>query len=61
MEWPDNTDLDKMFVAAAPFGGPIALSKDWRQFQKLTGTSTKPKIHIFTAAGHLISTIDVNY
>jgi hypothetical protein len=60
MDWPENIDLEKMVVAAAPFGGPIAVTKDWKQFHRVSGSSsTKPVIHIFTASGNIISTINV--
>lgn len=59
LDWPANTDLGQMFVAAAAFGGPLAVVRDWRQFVKAT-TSGKPVIKIFTCSGNLISTINVN-
>ncbi|GAB0090509.1 Vacuolar protein sorting-associated protein 16 homolog [Sergentomyia squamirostris] len=59
MEWPPETDLENMIVCAAPYGGPMAIVKDFQKFVKVTG-STKPIIRIFTASGHLISSINWN-
>lgn len=58
MEWSPDTDLEKMIVCAAPYGGPIAVMRDTRLFIKVTGLA-KPVIRIFTSSGHLISTINV--
>lgn len=55
MEWPAETELAQMNVVAAPYGGPMAIV---RQTTKV-GVSPKPIIRIFTASGHLISTIQV--
>lgn len=60
MEWPPETDLECMMVAAAPYGGPMAIVRDPKLFVKVTGSS-KPIIRIYTASGHLISTINVCY
>lgn len=60
MEFPDNVNLDQMNVYAAPFGGPIAVTKDPKQMTKATA-SAKPVIYIFTSSGHLISTINVSW
>lgn len=58
MEWPDNTDLENMIVSAAAYGGPMAIARDPNKFTRVYGTS-KPIIRIFTASGHLITTINV--
>lgn len=60
MDWPENIDLEKMVVAAAPFGGPIAVTRDWKQFHKVSGPTTKPVIHIFSSSSNIISTINVS-
>lgn len=57
MDWP-GLDLGQMFVAAAPYGGPLAVVRDWKQFVKAT-TSGKPVIKIFTCSGNLLATINV--
>lgn len=59
MEFPDNINLEHMNVYAAPFGGPIAVTKDPKQVVK-AGATSKPVIHIFTSSGQLISTINVS-
>ncbi|EAT37446.1 AAEL010559-PA [Aedes aegypti] len=59
MDWPASINLEHMTVHAAPYGGPIALVKDTKQFLKLSGgESTKPVIRIFNCSGRLISTIN---
>lgn len=59
LEFPDNVNLEHMKVYAAPFGGPIAITKDPKQITK-AGTKAKPVIQIFTSSGRLISTINVS-
>uniref|UniRef100_A0A336MYR0 Vacuolar protein sorting-associated protein 16 homolog n=1 Tax=Culicoides sonorensis TaxID=179676 RepID=A0A336MYR0_CULSO len=58
VDWP-GVDLRQMFVAAAPYGGPIAVVRDWKQFVKVA-TSGKPVLKIFTCSGNLLSTINWN-
>lgn len=58
MDFPDNVDLEHSKVYAAPFGGPIAITKDQKQMTK-SGPSSKPVIYIFTSSGRLLSTINV--
>ncbi|XP_070536133.1 vacuolar protein sorting-associated protein 16 homolog [Ptychodera flava] len=57
MGWKD-VDLSKYKVAAAPYGGPIALIRDDSKLVKTT--SAKPIIYIFSASGHEISIIKWN-
>ena len=57
MEFPENVNLDHMKIYAAPFGGPIAITKDPKLITK--ASSAKPIIYIFTSSGHLLSTINV--
>lgn len=59
MEWSPDTELIQMNVFAAPYGGPMAIVRDAKEFVKLGGSSTKPIIRIFTASGHSISMINV--
>lgn len=59
MEWSPDTELFQMNVFAAPYGGPMAIIRDAKEFVKLGGSSVKPIIRIFTASGHPISTINV--
>lgn len=58
MEFPENVNLEQMKVYGAPFGGPIAITKDTKKVTK-AGANVKPVIYIFTSAGALISTINV--
>lgn len=59
MEWSPDTELLQMSVFAAPYGGPMAIIRDAKEFVKLGGSSVKPIIRIFTASGNLISSINV--
>lgn len=59
MEWSPDTELIQMNVFGAPYGGPMAIIRDAKEFIKLGGTSAKPIIRIFTASGHSISSINV--
>ncbi|XP_065092483.1 vacuolar protein sorting-associated protein 16 homolog [Ochlerotatus camptorhynchus] len=59
MDWPANINLENMAVHAAPYGGPIALVRDSKQFLKVSGgESAKPVIRIFNCFGKLTSTIN---
>jgi vacuolar protein sorting-associated protein 16 len=59
LDLPDNVNLEHMNVFAAPFGGPIAITKDPKKVAK-ANSSNKPVIQIFTSSGRLISTIHVS-
>ncbi|CRK93076.1 CLUMA_CG006503, isoform A [Clunio marinus] len=59
LEFPENINLEHMNVFAAPYGGPIAITKNMKQLTK-TGSSSKPIIYIFTCSGHLLSSINWN-
>ncbi len=59
MGWADQVDLSRFIVAAAAYGGPIALIRDENKIQKVQG-STKPIIYMFTAAGREMASIRVN-
>lgn len=48
-----------MKLHAAPYGGPIAITKNPKQIPK--SGIVKPVISIFTSSGVLISTINVSY
>lgn len=54
-QWQSKADIPKCKVAAAPFGGPIALMRDDRKSQ--APSNRKPDIFIFTASGKPISII----
>lgn len=60
MEWSPDTELSQMNVVATSYGGPMAIVRDSKEFVKVGGTTVKPVIRIFTASGHLISTINVS-
>ncbi|CAH1775290.1 unnamed protein product [Owenia fusiformis] len=59
MEWSDLVDLNKFVVAAAPYGGPIALIRDENKFVRVQG-ATKPIIYIYSASGIELSAIRWN-
>lgn len=56
MAWKDEVDLTKYHIAAAPYGGPIGLSK---KQMRMPGAITKPLIHVYSAAGRLMA--DINW
>lgn len=59
MEWSAHTELYQMSVIAAPYGGPMAIVRDTKDFVKVGGSTVKPVIKIFTASGHLLASINV--
>lgn len=59
MEWSADTELYQMSVIAAPYGGPMAIVRDTKDFVKVGGSTVKPVIRIFTASGHLLASINV--
>lgn len=46
-------------VVAAPYGGPIAITRDPKKFVKVQG-ATKPIILLYTSSGKLTAKIQVN-
>lgn len=60
MEWAMDNDLNRMSICGAPYGGPMAMVRDFKQLIEVTGTA-KPIIQIFSASGQLLSTINVLY
>lgn len=56
MAWQNEVNLENMSVAAAPYGGPIALIRDRKKFVKVQGIG-KPIISIYSASGKNISSI----
>lgn len=61
MGWTSQkVDIENYAVVGASYGGPIAIIKDDKKFLRVTPQiPAKPIISIFTAAGHLISSIKV--
>jgi hypothetical protein len=56
MNWTvDQVDLAGFMVAAAPYGGPIALVRDEKKIVRVKGAATKPIIYIYSASGNLIA------
>lgn len=49
-DWPLDLDLEYMKVVCAPYGGPIATTRDPNQIVPIKGTA-KPVIRIFDTAG----------
>ncbi|KAK5666866.1 Vacuolar protein sorting-associated protein 16 [Batrachochytrium dendrobatidis] len=54
MIW-NKVDLAKMTVAAAPFGGPIAMMRNDRKMVAVAALSSKPVMHIYTSSGKLLT------
>eukprot|EP00659_Diplonema_papillatum_P009298 gene9298-14407_t len=52
MKW--TVDIGECMVAAAPYGGPIAVARDPKKLVKATSTQ-KPMIRTYTSSGVLIS------
>lgn len=56
MNWAMDEGLDNMIITGAPYGGPIAVVRDRKQFVRIA-TTTKPVITIYNCAGDVISKI----
>ncbi|XP_022100529.1 vacuolar protein sorting-associated protein 16 homolog [Acanthaster planci] len=52
--WQEIAELKKFKVAAAPYGGPIALVRDESKMTHVRG-GTRPTIYIYTSSGREIS------
>ena len=59
MDWPLDINLENMVACGAPFGGPIALTRDPKQLIQVKG-STKPVIRVCNSVGTLVSAFQVN-
>lgn len=61
MGWSSQkVDVENYAIVGASYGGPIAIIKDDKKFLRVTAQITaKPIISIFTASGHLISSVKV--
>lgn len=61
MGWTvQKIDIENYAVEGASYGGPVAIIKDDKKFLRVTPQiPAKPIISIFTAAGHLVSSIKV--
>ena len=58
MAWLDQIQIEDYHMIGAPFGGPIALIRDDRKAPSHPQENTdKPKLQIFTSAGHLIAEV----
>lgn len=60
MDWPSDIELYQMTVAAASYGGPMAIVRDSKEFVKVGGSTLKPVVQIFTSSGNLLSAINVS-
>ncbi|XP_055851662.1 vacuolar protein sorting-associated protein 16 homolog isoform X1 [Episyrphus balteatus] len=58
--WPMDVNLDYMRVYAAPFGGPIAVIRDFSQIAPVKGNA-KIEIKTFDSSGTLLGTILWNH
>lgn len=56
MNWSMDEALANMILVGAPYGGPMALVRDRKQFLQNKITS-KPVITIYNCAGNVISKI----
>lgn len=56
MAWQNEVNLENMSVAAAPYGGPVALIRDRKKFVKVQGIG-KPIISLYSSSGKNISSI----
>nr|CAD7587886.1 unnamed protein product [Timema genevievae] len=56
MAWQNEINLDNVVLAAASYGGPIAVVRDRKRFIKVQ-TTGKPVISIYTASGRQMSSI----
>ncbi|KAJ2947401.1 hypothetical protein O0L34_g17178 [Tuta absoluta] len=54
MNWEMDEGLDNMIVSGAPYGGPIAVTRDKTKYVKILSTS-KPVITIYNCVGNVIS------
>ncbi|XP_014676105.1 PREDICTED: vacuolar protein sorting-associated protein 16 homolog [Priapulus caudatus] len=54
MRWVEQVDPSKVLIVAAPYGGPIAVTRDDSKIVKVQG-STKKVIFIYSAAGQKLS------
>lgn len=52
--WNNDVDFDRIYIMAAPFGGPIAMTKD------VLKSDFKPIINVLSASGQRISVLRVN-
>ncbi|XP_067389630.1 vacuolar protein sorting-associated protein 16 homolog isoform X2 [Emydura macquarii macquarii] len=55
MEWDLKEDLRDCLVAAAPYGGPIALLKN--NFRKEKSPGSRPLLEIYSASGVLLASV----
>ncbi|XP_071976977.1 vacuolar protein sorting-associated protein 16 homolog [Engystomops pustulosus] len=55
MEWNIKEEFKDCLVAVGPYGGPIALMKNY--LKKEGGSSTRPVLEIYSASGVLLSTL----
>ncbi|KAG2381634.1 hypothetical protein C9374_006018 [Naegleria lovaniensis] len=61
MQWnEDHINLSECLVAAANFGGPIALTRDPKKLLRYKGTDTKQYIFVFSSSGKRISKFEWN-
>ncbi|XP_055906009.1 vacuolar protein sorting-associated protein 16 homolog [Eupeodes corollae] len=60
LNWPNDVNLDYMRVYAAPFGGPIAVIRDFAQIAPVKGNA-KVEIKTFDSSGLLLGIIMWNH
>ena len=60
MEWGGGINLGDFMVAAAPYGGPIALTRDETKYNKVARSGGKPIVFIFSSSGKKIASFKVS-
>ncbi|KAK2169318.1 hypothetical protein LSH36_11g09017 [Paralvinella palmiformis] len=58
LDWFEKVNLQKCMIAAAPYGGPVAMMRDDRKLQKMT--TVPPIVYIYSSAGKEISAFKWN-
>ncbi|KAI9204231.1 Vps16, N-terminal region-domain-containing protein [Polychytrium aggregatum] len=53
-----EVDIENSIIAAAPFGGPLAVIRNDTKLHELRTKSTKPTLSIYTSSGELLSRIE---
>lgn len=55
LEWGGGINLGDFMVAAAPYGGPIALTRDETKYTKIAHSGGKPIVFVFSSSGRKIA------
>jgi len=55
LSWNEQIDLAKFTVCGAPYGGPLAVSRDEKKIVAMNDPIQPPKLQIFTSSGKKLS------